>query len=81
MGPLLTTEELAHDVRTRLLDQCALDEAALVALGGDDPRYRSEVVRFERKLGVRRFVKSVPYIGPFMRAVYQRVQRSRRFER
>jgi hypothetical protein len=77
----LSAEELAEAIRTRVLDQCALDERRLAELCSAHSDHDVELTRLERKLAARRFVKNVPIVGPAVRGLYQRIVRARRFGR
>ena len=77
----MIAEDLTRSIRTRLLDQCALDEARLAELCGTQPDHAAELARLERKLASRRFLKNLPVVGPLARGVYQRIVRARRFGR
>ena len=75
------TDDVIHSIRTRLLDQCALDEARLAEMCGTQADHTAELARLERKLAGRRFLKNLPVVGPLARGVYQRIVRARRFGR
>ena len=81
MGQPLTAEELARAIRTRLLDQCALDEQRLASLCSAQSDHAAELERLERKLALRRLVKNLPIVGPAARGLYQRIVNARRFGR
>ena len=80
-GLLLSVKDITEAIQTRLLDQCALDEARLAQLCGAQSDHTAELARLERKLALRRFVKNIPLVGPAARGVYQTVGRARRFGR
>jgi hypothetical protein len=77
----LSAEDFDRAIRTRLLDQCALDEARLTELCSSQSDHTAELARLERKLATRRFLKNLPVVGPAARGVYQRIVRARRFGR
>ncbi len=77
----MSAEDLNRAIRTRLLDQCALDEARLAELCSSQSDHTAELARLERKLATRRFLKNLPVVGPAARGVYQRIVRARRFGR
>jgi len=77
----LTAEDLNRAICTRLLDQCALDEARLAQLCGTQSDHTAELARLQRKLAVRRFLKNLPLVGPAARGIYLRIVSARRFGR
>lgn len=77
----MSAEELREAIRTRILDQCALDRDRLAGLCGGQADHSAELVRLERTLALRRVVKSVPLVGPVVRGIYRRVVSARRFGR
>jgi hypothetical protein len=77
----LSAEDLTRAIQTRLLDQCALDEARLAQLCGSQPDHAEELARLERKLAGRRLLKNLPVVGPLIQGAYQRLVRARRFGR
>ena len=77
----MSAEDLTRSIRTRLLDQCAIDEARLAQLCGAQSDYTEEIGRLERKLATRRFLKNLPLVGPVARAIYLRIVQARRFSR
>ena len=77
----MSAEDLTRAIRTRLLDQCALDETRLAELCGAQSDHAEELARLERKLAGRRFLKNLPVVGPLLQGAYQRIMRARRFGR
>ena len=81
MGLSLSAQDLTRAIQTRLLDQCALDEARLAQLCSAQSDHTAELERLERKLARRRFLKNLPVVGPAARGLYQRIVSARRFGR
>ena len=68
-------------LKTRILDQLMLDEDVLIGVCRAQSDHASELSRFERKLALRRFVKTAPMIGPTARRLYLRLVGRKRFGR